>query len=481
MALGGYGPVRLPVGQQLLDLGPYSAGLSSASETEEITTLWVGNALPGTNDVDLAAAFSQFGRLMCCFLLKRLSANGHLSGFVRYTTRAEAAHALEAVLAGQVSIKGSTLTAKWTEKNSKPLAAQSILSSYQPETLAVPTVDETSGEDITTIWVGNVLPGTVDADMAAAFTRFGELMCCFLLKRLSPNGQLSGFVRYTTRAEAAAALDGTTSGAVVVKGSVITAKWASTNSKPLCGAPTSMAQPPPVDAFGEAIATLWVGNVQPGTSDTDMAVGFSPYGNMLCCFLLKKLSPNGQLSGFVRYTTRAEADRAMDAVNAGRVVVNGFTINAKWATHNSKPLEHLPVPQAAAIDQGAHSSPLAAQPQSRTLDANSILQALQAAQFQTQPHAQPVNDEEIMTLWVSNVAPGATDADFTAIMGSFGKLVCAFLFSSTSPEGTMSGFAQYRSRMEAAYALQALGNGGYAFNGAVLGVRWAQENARPPV
>merc|ERR1719491_2063073 len=99
-----------------------------------------------------------------------------------------------------------------------------------------------AGEEISTLWVGNVPPNSVDAEMAASFGQFGQLVCAFVLKRLSPQGQLSGFAQFTSRAEAGMALNAVTAGQVIVGGAAVTAKWASKNSKPL-GSPASSGMP----------------------------------------------------------------------------------------------------------------------------------------------------------------------------------------------------------------------------------------------
>lgn len=492
-ALAGYGAVRHDTGQLVAGLGdPYATAfiqqqqqLQGLGVTEEITTLWIGNAVPGTTDADLAHVFAPFGELMCCFLLKRLSNNGQLSGFVRYYSREHAAEALNAVTAGRIVVKGSPLAARWTEKNSMPKPkTDSDLNPPPP-----PATHTYAGEEITTIWVGNVLPGTLDTDMAGVFSQFGALVCCFLLKRLSPNGQLSGFVRYTTRAEANAALETALTGTIALKGSIITAKWAAENSKPLdnqqLAAKAEQIAPAIYESSGEEIATLWVGNVLQGTTDADMVVAFSPYGPLLCCFLLKKLSPNGQLSGFVRYTSRGEASFAMEAVNAGLVVVLGSTIHAKWAQQNSQPLNHpiaaqpanlaALLPAVATFPQGQSLLPM----QSQFVAPPLINPSVFASASVLPPQAQA--GEELMTLAISNVVQGTTDADMRGVFAQFGRLVSCFLFRTpVRSSGTLSGFVQFASGQEAHAALSVLGGGTHAFNGAVLQVKWGRENSRPP-
>merc|ERR1719189_2566733 len=94
-------------------------------------------------------------------------------------------------------------------------------------------------------------------------------------------------------------------------------------------------------APAEEVATLWVGNVLPGTSDDELSFAFSPFGTLLACFLVKKLSPQGQMSGFVRYTSRGEAALALQACESEAVMISGAPVRAHWASENSKVTRRL--------------------------------------------------------------------------------------------------------------------------------------------
>lgn len=263
--MGDYGPVRSAPQSTLDTFSPYAAAVP-ADQEEEIATLWVGNALPGTTDGDLAAAFAQFGTMVTCFLRPKLSPNGFMSGFVRYSTRDAADMALVVVNHGHVVVKGATITAKWADRNSNPtsgaawqavqqsLAAGQLQQTPDPagfqhdavsmqQSVAVlqdPALKILQGiegvataaptEELATLWIGNAVIGTTDAELLSAFSLYGSLLACFLLKKMSPNGQLSGFVRYSTAQEASAALLAVESGFIVINGATITAKWATRNT-----------------------------------------------------------------------------------------------------------------------------------------------------------------------------------------------------------------------------------------------------------
>lgn len=194
--------------------GPYGA------PEEVIETLFIGNCVPGTTDQHLSEAFGSFGTLVTCFLLQKPSQTGYISGFVRYQLKSSAEDALQVANHGHLTVGGSVISAQWADKNSRPTTGligglppqvtnsfagappqqhmQMLppppppigMPSYQvnPEALAVssqtlasPMFDE-NGEEIATIWIGDVLPEVSDADLVTACMPYGTLITCFLLK-----------------------------------------------------------------------------------------------------------------------------------------------------------------------------------------------------------------------------------------------------------------------------------------------------------
>lgn len=86
----------------------------------------------------------------------------------------------------------------------------------------------------------------------------------------------------------------------------------------------------------EEITTLWVGSLPVGTQEAELVRVFSQYGMVLACVVHSKPSPQGSLSGFVRYSTRQEGELAMSYCNAGATQINNMPIVAKWAKGNSR-------------------------------------------------------------------------------------------------------------------------------------------------
>jgi len=477
--MSSYGAIRSATEQTAIS--PYDP-----NTFEEITTLWIGNCLPGTSDECLAIQMAPYGELVACFLLKNLSPQGQMSGFVRFSTRPQAAAALDAIQNGQVTVNNSIISGKFATKNSSELkdpalaaqrraiiqaayieanraqsqpqqpvfaqlptsthfgaaaslqppipahsvtaqpdgteaaaslfaavesaqsvtelealqiaineqalqisrtqdaqaAAQAAVTQNALEQLLTQTVQDASNgeagalqqllsllapqdqaqlqllepvEEITTLWIGNCLPNTTDADVAATMSSYGNLLSCFLMKRLSPQGQMSGFVRYASREQAAFALDHIMNGQAIVKGSAISGKWASKNSKPLAdpnlaaqqaamlqaAASTGQAPTPPPSASpnpGDDITTLWVGNIPFGTTNEIFQQAVAPLGEMTCCFLHKKLSPQGQMSGYARFNSKEEAANALQCFDQGMLLISGVILKAKWARQNGMPM-----------------------------------------------------------------------------------------------------------------------------------------------
>lgn len=368
---------------------------------EIIETLFIGNCVPGTSDQQLAEVFGSLGSLVTCFLLHKPSQSGYISGFVRYAQRFHAEDALQVCNHGHITVNGSVVSAQWAEKNSRPTTGiiggppappmisngfagdLAVHQTNQPPPLGMPSYQvnlegpsqpvafDTDGEEIATIWIGDVLPEAHDSDLVSACLPYGTLVTCFLLKKLSPNGYKSGFIRYSCAQEAQSALWAIENRQLLLCGGAIACKWADKNSRPTSGLvlpgqpgfmePGNFPEPLPLTGFltgqnnssnplahkmpvpapgsqlndGEELTTVWIGNATPNTTDADLQAVFSAYGPLVACFLLKKPSPHGFLSGFVRYTTVEEAQLALSSVESGTIGINGSVLTARWASRNT--------------------------------------------------------------------------------------------------------------------------------------------------
>merc|ERR1712228_245248 len=103
-------------------------------------------------------------------------------------------------------------------------------------------------------------------------------------------------------------------------------------------------------------------------------------------------SPNGYLSGFVRFSNGNEAQNALAAIENRTLLLHGAPIAAKWADKNSRPTSGLGV----------------------SVGHVSVDPSMQQQMFLTgepsRPHAsQPADGfalgEELTTIWVGNAMP----------------------------------------------------------------------------
>eukprot|EP00931_Biecheleriopsis_adriatica_P106345 TRINITY_DN80807_c0_g1_i1.p1 TRINITY_DN80807_c0_g1~~TRINITY_DN80807_c0_g1_i1.p1 ORF type:complete len:412 (-),score=88.16 TRINITY_DN80807_c0_g1_i1:22-1236(-) len=319
-AYGAYGAAPAVGYGSGLDASPYGAmGAGQLGMGNEISTLWIGNVLPGTTDYAVAVAMFWYGQLTSCFLLKNVSPQGQMSGFVKYSSHMEAQNALNAIKNGQVIVNGQALTGKLASKNSSDiknhdLAAQqqqmlqrAYAEAYQGQSAGDPSAyyDAAVAAQLgfnSVLGGGGACGGALTAGYDAGAAAAG------MQQNWQAQGQMMG--------QDQLALGG---------GGMLPA-----NHQP---------QYIPPRFPEEEITTLWIGNMLPGTTDYMLAVQLSRFGEMGSCFLMKSLSPNGQMSGFARFNDRITAQSALDAILAGQVIVGGSPISGKFASRNSSELK----------------------------------------------------------------------------------------------------------------------------------------------
>jgi len=522
--MSGYGPVQTST-SELLRAAGFGSPYAASSPVEEIATLWIGNCLPGTSDADLALGMAPYGHMVACFLLKKLSPQGQLSGFVRYTARYEAAMALEAINNGQIVVNGSIISGKFAAKNSSllkdpalqaqqeeiiraaSLQAMMVQGGVTPASLAQASLTQTSmphtsipQASVTQIEPSamqqpNIMehasmveqPSVIDqAGMMPAQPSFQEHVGLEGLHASQPMTSVASQPPPTHIAPQA------TEAAEVAQAAHVAAQMEALQQALQQEAMQQVLQqamrdvqqqqinllgpgtPGTLPAItNEEITTLWIGNGVPGTTDADLASAMAIYGKLVSCFLMKKLSPQGQMSGFVRYTARAEAAAALEAITNGIVVVNGSAITGKWATKNSNPLNDpvLAAQQQAMLSAASSHHGYTPQPQS--------WQVSQLTPSQTAPWLTAPSNDDILTLWLGNITPGTSGEDLRRSLAPLGQLECCFLHKSVSPQGQLSGSARFSTKADAQHALQVVEAGSFVVNGAVLKAKWARQNATP--
>lgn len=461
-----YGPVRSAYDiSQTLDFSPYGS-----PPAEEITTLWIGNCLPGTTDEALAVQMVPFGDLVACFLLKSLSPQGQMSGFVRYRTREQAAVALEAINNGQIMVNQSIISGKFASRNSSELK-DAALAAQQKAIIQAAYIEASMGQSLGQSWIdpsqGQSWIDPSQQSQQAGLPGF-EVASNALLQ---PDGQMTtaeALIAAVGGAQSVAQLEALQSAlneqalqtALNEEAATQPSQTALTNQdlQQILSQTIMNLKSQNVAPDVEEITTLWIGNCLPNTTDAEVAAAMSQYGNLLSAFLMKRLSPQGQMSGFVRYATRAQAAFALDHIMNGQAIVKGSAISGKWATKNSKPLSDPALAaQQAAMLQAASSTGAAPTPP---------------------PSASPAGDD-ITTLWVGNVPFGTTNEIFQSALSPLGQMVCCFLHKKLSPQGQMSGYARFNTKEEAAAALQCFENGMLLISGVILKAKWARQNGVP--
>jgi len=161
------------------------------------------------------------------------------------------------------------------------------------------------------------------------------------------------------------------------------------------------------------------------------------------------------LSGFIRFLHRQDAEQALMYVGTGNVIVNGASIQAKWARNNSRinmdfasTQAHQPPPQASAIGgamlRGTAAAAAAASNAFARYGSPSLPSGFTSASAAA---------EGVRTLFVGSVPFGATDADVVHAFAQLG-LEGQFTLNTTKPSSKgNSGFLKFESHFAAAEAL----------------------------
>lgn len=237
-----------------------TAAQSGMAPGEVLTTLWVGNIPESVSAEELKAAFSPYGQVLDASLMDGLSSLGQRQGFVRFSRAEEVATALAVAEKSQMQLAGQPVKCSWAKRNlfkseqenaavpvvtgmpmTMPMTMPATMSMTMPMSMpaAAPTFSfpsmaapaHASAGEIVTLWVGSLPAGTQESEMASIFGAYGAVVACVVHSKPSPQGSLSGFVRYSTRQQCELALQFANAGSLQVRGQPIVARWAKGNSK----------------------------------------------------------------------------------------------------------------------------------------------------------------------------------------------------------------------------------------------------------
>eukprot|EP00747_Dinoflagellata_sp_TGD_P108427 gnl/TRDRNA2_/TRDRNA2_170409_c0_seq1.p1 gnl/TRDRNA2_/TRDRNA2_170409_c0~~gnl/TRDRNA2_/TRDRNA2_170409_c0_seq1.p1 ORF type:complete len:631 (+),score=97.65 gnl/TRDRNA2_/TRDRNA2_170409_c0_seq1:170-1894(+) len=389
-------PQFLPGGEPVVD-SEDSERLSK--DGEEISTLMIGKMPAGTTSDDMVATMSKFGTVpILCLVNKNPSPHGSYSGFARFRSRMEAQQALDLIEAGKVSMGGTMINGRWAKNNSKvardgsgtaskppqrPPASEAVGSQTIGLGMLVPpgvmagsivpddavgrkqdasrramgatsmaSTVELSG-DISTLRFSLAHRATTREDIVRHFSAFGTVLTATVNKRPNPGNTLAGFVRLSSRSEAAAALEGMRLGKVVIQGAALVGEWSHANSKedgpgslPLdsekggkpdyavVGRPSTGVCAMP--KRGEEVTTLRLSQMAHGTTPEQVSECFNQFGRVITATVNQKPSPDGLFSGYIRFSMLAEAQHVLLLLQASQVSLNGVKVSGEFARQNTK-------------------------------------------------------------------------------------------------------------------------------------------------
>lgn len=206
-----------------------------------------------------------------------------------------------------------------------PRAKGASRAPYEP-----PATHGKDGQEIVTLWIGDLLPHTTQRDLLIAFGKLGSV----LNVNVKGGDRLQGWVRFSSRAEAEEVLLQAEQRPVLVLGQPVTCRWARNNV--FGGATAAAAAMQDAIEMTDELCTIWVGSIPPDTTDQDFISAFNPYGELVAAALNRKASNNGLMAGWVRYRTRMEAEAALTFVQSQAIVVNNAIVVGQWAKANAK-------------------------------------------------------------------------------------------------------------------------------------------------
>jgi len=352
--------------------GQYGGPAGNANGFEEITTLWVGDLPAACSNEDLLGGFVDY-RVSNATVSSRPSASGARSGFVRFLHRHEAESALNAACGGMIGVSGQSVSCQWAKQNSYG-GAQAGLNggnggvgqSFSAHVVAPPgtgyggckgyggkgysampynpppwhmggATSPWGHEEIATLWLGNLAEGTTVEEMTSVFSSYGNVLIASVSNKLSPQGSLSGFVRFSARHEAEAALTQVIGDNILIQGAPIVARWARVNSK-LEGDTAVVGSSPVVGVSAGSSSTLFLGSIPLDATENDVTdalfnAGIASQGDVVC----KMQRPNVHgLSCFVKFASPEAAQQALNLNLARPLTIHGQVLKVTFAKQDTR-------------------------------------------------------------------------------------------------------------------------------------------------
>lgn len=327
-----------------------------------------------------------------------------------------------------------------------PSAPRAIGSPYGSS----PSQEHAGGEEITTLWVGDLPSTCSDDDLLTGFLSFGAVLSATVSHKPAPSGSRSGFVRFGSRTEASVALAAAASGQCTVLGEQATCQWARKNS------------------YGGASGTV-----------ASSGYGHSSGGHANGVSNPALESPTGAaavLQALSTYDEKFAEQVLLSAASAASSLGGAWTVRGPaqitWPT--PAPSSNLWYGSGASLQSGSGPQEY---PPSWTSLVNTVPQSTWSTPAAVPTSAAPV-DDELATLWVGNLPEGTSDADLGAAFGACGQVIAANVHRRPSPLGSYNGFVRFATREEADSALKICGSGQLTVQGVQCVAHWAKQNSK---
>jgi len=229
----------------------------------------------------------------------------------------------------------------------------------------------------------------------------------------------------------------------------------STSTSVPAPSPSAPGAAPPADA----VATLWVGSLQPSVTDDDLFDAFAPYGFVTDVNLTEQRSAAGGPTAFVKYTFRDEAEAALSASLNRQLLVKGKAVMCRWADKDIVSLAQLKSAALSAQQQTPSASPLTSVP----VGLNGAQSSVAGCNFIAPK------------IWIGNLPIGTNEDDLRKVCrGSGAELVDVIIHKKPSQYGQLSGFLRFKTQLETDMMLKAISSGAIMVRGAVMKADWAK-------
>ncbi|KAG2246714.1 hypothetical protein Bca52824_086342 [Brassica carinata] len=295
---------------------------------------------------------------------------------------------------------------------------------YQQQQQHKPPHESGSGEDVKTLWIGDLLHWMDEAYLHTCFSHTGEVSSVKVIRnKLTCQSEGYGFVEFLTRAAAEEVLQ-TFSGSIMPNSEqLFRLNWASFST----GEKRAVENGPELSIF--------VGDLSPDVTDAMLQELFAErYPSVKSAkVVIDSNTGRSKGYGFVRFGDEGERSRALTEMNGA--LCSNRQMRVGVATPKRAVANHQQYSSQAVVLAGGHG----------------------AANGSMANGSQADGESNNSTIFVGGLDPDVTDEDLRQPFTEFGEVV-----SVKIPVGKGCGFVQFANRKSADDAIQSL-------NGTVIG------------